>query len=308
MKAIVNPILEKPCKLCAVVKDISEFSPTGSFASGAVRHHIYCKPCHSSYRRARYTSDMGHAKYLKRTKLAPEIYAEQMRDRRAKKPEQYRAALIAWKNANKDKVRIHDANKRHRRRAALNASGATLSASDWAAIVSFSKGQCFYCGMAFSKPTMDHFLAISKGGQHSADNVVPACSMCNSKKNNRDAFQFASSQGRELVVVEDIKKSERKIKAEILVAVTAIPEGLFWNNPTGTLPTSHTTHIKFGLVGSPDVLGCYRGRFVGIEVKTATGRQSDHQKTFQRVFERSGGIYILARSVQDALAGLEAVQ
>ena len=33
--------------------------------------------------------------------------------------------------------------------------------------------------------TMDHITPISKGGAHTASNIVPACQSCNSKKNNR---------------------------------------------------------------------------------------------------------------------------
>lgn len=43
---------------------------------------------------------------------------------------------------------------------------------------------------------------------------------------------------------------------------------------------------------------------MGIEVKTMVGRQSKDQKNWQRNCERSGGLYILARSVEDVEAAL----
>lgn len=40
-------------------------------------------------------------------------------------------------------------------------------------------------------------------------------------------------------------------------------------------------------------------RAVFIEVKTARGRQSEHQKKFQRLVEGAGLEYVLARGVED---------
>lgn len=58
--------------------------------------------------------------------------------------------------------------------------------------------------------------------------------------------------------------------------------------------------------GTPDLLGVLAptGRAFGIEVKTAKGRQREVQAAFQRAWERRGGIYILARSLDDVYAGL----
>ena len=63
--------------------------------------------------------------------------------------------------------------------------------------------------------------------------------------------------------------------------------------------------VTFGIPGQPDIFAIIRGRFVGIEVKTATGRQSKDQQNWQRNCERAGGLYILARSVDDVRVMLE---
>ena len=51
--------------------------------------------------------------------------------------------------------------------------------------------------------------------------------------------------------------------------------------------------------GIADLFAIRNGRGVWIEVKTATGRQSDKQKEFQKNIEHHGGIYIIARSIDD---------
>lgn len=63
----------------------------------------------------------------------------------------------------------------------------------------------------------------------------------------------------------------------------------------------------FGLPGSPDIIGVWNGRAVGIECKRPLGPrggtggsvQTPEQVSFQREFERAGGLYVLARSSQD---------
>ena len=49
----------------------------------------------------------------------------------------------------------------------------------------------------------------------------------------------------------------------------------------------------------------FPGRAFGIEVKTAKGKQRDAQKKWQEAWEKRGGIYILARSVEDVYRGLD---
>jgi hypothetical protein len=69
--------------------------------------------------------------------------------------------------------------------------------------------------------------------------------------------------------------------------------------------------IKLGdepCFGAPDRYpddGPVIGLRLEIEVKSATGRQRPEQKAFQAMIQKYGGIYILARSVNDVHAALE---
>ena len=56
--------------------------------------------------------------------------------------------------------------------------------------------------------------------------------------------------------------------------------------------------------GIPDILGIYKGRFVGIECKAPGGKPSEHQKRFLEIIREQGGIAILAYSVSDVIEGL----
>lgn len=52
--------------------------------------------------------------------------------------------------------------------------------------------------------------------------------------------------------------------------------------------------------GIPDLVACYKGNFVGIEVKRPKlGIQSETQKVHEKNIKRNGGYYILAVSTDD---------
>ena len=46
------------------------------------------------------------------------------------------------------------------------------------------KGLCHYCNRHVGREnlTMDHVLALSRGGKSRKGNIVPACKVCNNKK------------------------------------------------------------------------------------------------------------------------------
>ncbi|WP_289049175.1 VRR-NUC domain-containing protein [uncultured Acidaminococcus sp.] len=58
----------------------------------------------------------------------------------------------------------------------------------------------------------------------------------------------------------------------------------------------------------PDLTALKDGRTLYVEIKTATGKQSPYQVEFQRVCEAHGGVYILARSVDDIKPYLTRIQ
>ena len=69
-----------------------------------------------------------------------------------------------------------------------------------------------------------------------------------------------------------------------------------WSNNTGVgRALKEDRIIRFGLVGSPDIIGIYKGMFLGIEVKTGNARQSKGQKKFQEMVDKLGGIYVVCR-------------
>lgn len=77
----------------------------------------------------------------------------------------------------------HAASARRKARV-VAAGGPGVSSSDWLALCIRHDNRCYYCQQR--KPlTMDHVVPLSRGGQHSIGNLLPACSSCNSSKRTR---------------------------------------------------------------------------------------------------------------------------
>lgn len=72
------------------------------------------------------------------------------------------------------------------------------------------------------------------------------------------------------------------------------------------------TPVQQGGVGSkpgvPDIIACYRGRFIGIEAKVPGGRQRFEQKDRQREIEAAGGIYLLAYDLETVSEALDDIE
>ena len=86
---------------------------------------------------------------------------------------------------------------------------------------------------------------------------------------------------------------------------------LIWRNQVGLFKTLDGRTVNIGIKGSsdlmavkptvitPEMVGQTLAVFVAVEVKTATGRQSEPQKKWQKAVEKLGVKYILARSEND---------
>lgn len=117
---------------------------------------------------------------------------------------------------------------------------------------------------------------------------------------------------------------EASVLAGVLAAIGTHPSLRAWRQNSGIGLTPDAKRIiKYGIAGSGDISGilghtaacsernnseplclCRRGTRLEIEVKTATGRQTKQQVRFQDMIRSMGGVYLLVRSAEDALAQL----
>ena len=102
--------------------------------------------------------------------------------------------------------------------------------------------------------------------------------------------------------------SETSIMRDILMAVGTLPGALFLRRNVGVFRSlDGKMVVRCGIPGQADIAGCYRGKFVEIEVKTETGRLSPDQKRWKMAVERAGGVFLVARTPADALEALAAI-
>ena len=93
--------------------------------------------------------------------------------------------------------------------------------------------------------------------------------------------------------------TERQIMNAILREFGTKPGLRIWRQNTGAARIGRRL-VRFGVPGQADLTGILPGgRRVEIETKSPTGRQTPDQRAFQTMIERFGGLYVLARSVED---------
>ena len=81
---------------------------------------------------------------------------------------------------------------------------------------------------------------------------------------------------------------EGRLKQDIRRYLSGI--GAFWSNVQGG-PGSKP--------GDPDIVVCYKGRYIGLEAKSPVGVQSPIQKRRMEEIRDAGGIYAVVRSLKD---------
>jgi Holliday junction resolvase len=94
--------------------------------------------------------------------------------------------------------------------------------------------------------------------------------------------------------IKKVNVSERVVTASIRQLLKTL--GVFhWKQHQGLGSTP----------GIPDIIGVWKGRLLGIEVKTQRGIVSASQKQFIDRINSEGGIAFVARSVDDVIEALD---
>lgn len=81
---------------------------------------------------------------------------------------------------------------------------------------------------------------------------------------------------------------EAILKTEIRRYLTSI--GAFWSSVQGGMGSKP---------GDPDIVVCHEGRYYAVEAKSSDGSLREMQRIRKGQIEDAGGVYIVARSVQD---------
>lgn len=100
-----------------------------------------------------------------------------------------------------------------------------------------------------------------------------------------------------------MKSTEKSTQAAILDYLKL--RGIFhYRQNTGAFSTSspitgNSRFVRFGFPGASDIVAVWKGQYVAIEVKDVKGRLNENQERFKEALEYAGGVYVLARSLDD---------
>ena len=91
---------------------------------------------------------------------------------------------MAWNKAHPDNVAKTQARRRHKQGLGMD----DLTSEAWQKTLKSFNGMCAYCGNSWQH--RDHLIPVAMGGELTKLNTVPACASCNSKKNDKNPFNF----------------------------------------------------------------------------------------------------------------------
>jgi len=94
---------------------------------------------------------------------------------------------------------------------------------------------------------------------------------------------------------------EKIIQKAILQYLAYIKDLYFFRAGSGAIKTEKGGYFKSGKKGCPDIICCYKGKFIGLEVKNEKGKISEYQKQAERDISKAGGEYYIVRSVDDVI-------
>lgn len=101
-------------------------------------------------------------------------------------------------------------------------------------------------------------------------------------------------------VIEKNMKLKVKEK-DVLRAITdyLTLKKIYWIRVNSGAIRTERSFIKLARAGTPDIVVCHKGRFVGIECKAGKNKQTTDQVHEMREIILSGGDYYVMRSIDD---------
>lgn len=106
-----------------------------------------------------------------------------------------------------------------------------------------------------------------------------------------------------------IAQSEKQIENQIISFLRILGVFCWKNQSVGIFDAKKKIYRKSNnqnhILGASDILGILHGKFLAIEVKSAKGRMTIHQKAFLQNIRSQGGIAFEARSLSDVARHLK---
>jgi 5-methylcytosine-specific restriction endonuclease McrA len=168
-----------------------------------------CEACYTRQRRADPTIKAKYQKANKKWQAKNPDYERARSKRRwATNPESLRAATKrwwlrhpekrkeykqTWKEKNPEQYLIQMRTQVKKRKALKKGAAiANFTSQEWLDLLKEHDHTCYYCKEQVVPLTQDHCIPLSRGGNHTKSNIVPACGPCNNLKNNKTPEEYAN--------------------------------------------------------------------------------------------------------------------
>ena len=190
----------KTCTKCTTEKEITEFRKRAGASDGL---NSQCRSCESAQKKEYYLNNKEEILLKNKSYSSTPIgrqkgleYRRNQYEKRDKKTLKEKAHNYYIKNREKIKKQaaeykktaegIASTKKMRIQRSLINVtSDNTVTASALTKLREVQSNCCYYCNLTLlegSSTHLDHYVPLSKGGQHSIFNVVWSCASCNLKK------------------------------------------------------------------------------------------------------------------------------
>lgn len=175
----VMPVIDGK-RVCNICRRNLPYTKEYFYGGGTGRLRSDCKECERKISKIRYDKNAQH-----RRNYAREWYQEHYADdEKRKEASRTKAKAYIAANRHTQKYKVSRVMRSQRRRAREKDLPSTLIPQQWEECKKYFNYVCAYCEQ--DKPlTQDHFIPLSKGGEYSANNIIPACMNCNSNKSSR---------------------------------------------------------------------------------------------------------------------------
>jgi 5-methylcytosine-specific restriction endonuclease McrA len=150
-----------------------------------------CKKCCCEYAKQYYkgiSENLKHIEYGKQyyydhKEYRRQYYYDHREELNKKKRERYKTGVYKLSH------RI----RRARRRSLERSVASSFTVEDWTRCKESFDNKCAYCNKE-GELQQEHFISLTRGGEYTINNIIPACKSCNCSKCNRDFFEWYPAQ------------------------------------------------------------------------------------------------------------------
>lgn len=210
----------KICSHCNQDKVLSDFYKL-KHASFGVSH--ICKDCSKIESHRNYLNNQ--ARYKERAKVWVANNPEKRReivnnyDKRNLEEKRKRGRIDSIKKRilDPEEERMKGRYYAHIIRSGIKTIDCDITITQMKLIIKAAAGICVYCNKHFNRLTIDHFIPLSKGGEHRVANLIVCCQSCNSSKNDNNGYDWLikNNNVKALKRMESFLKKSFKITEEL---------------------------------------------------------------------------------------------